>query len=100
MQERADEGSSNAARAARESTAALEDTRRMYEEQLESTRLDSDTRVRAAEDRVRAAEHQIHRAEASRQASQKEIARLQVSGANKKNVSSSRGHEHEECSRW
>lgn len=65
-------------RATREGKAALEDTRRMYEERMEAARADSATRIHAAEERARTADLERQRAEASRQAAHKELTRLQV----------------------
>lgn len=76
--ERADEAVAGVARATRDGASALDDTRRMYEERLESCKSDCEARARAAEDRARAVEHERQRAEAARQAASKELARLQV----------------------
>ncbi|CAM9542158.1 unnamed protein product, partial [Scytosiphon promiscuus] len=76
--ERADEAVAAVARATRDGATALEDTRRMYEERVEASQADRDARVKAAEERSRAAEHERQRAEAARQATSKELARLQV----------------------
>lgn len=76
--ERADEAVAAVARATREAAAALEETRRMYEERVEAAHADRDARVKATEERARASEHERQRAEAARQAASKELARLQV----------------------
>eukprot|EP00904_Undaria_pinnatifida_P004340 jgi/Undpi1/13907/HiC_scaffold_9.g03558.m1 len=77
--ERADDAAAAVARVTREGATALEETRRMYEERVETSKMDCDTRARAAEDRVRVVEHERQRAETGRQAANKELARLQVS---------------------
>lgn len=76
--ERADEAVAAVARATREGATALGETRRMYEDRVEASKMDCDARARAAEDRARAVEHERQRAEAARQATSKELARLQV----------------------
>lgn len=76
--ERADDAAAAVARVTREGATALEETRRMYEERVETSKMDCDTRARAAEDRVRVVEHERQRAETGRQAANKELARLQV----------------------
>lgn len=76
--ERADEAVAALARATRDGVTALEETRRMYEERLDASKVDCDARARAAEDRARTVEHERQRAETARQAANKELARLQV----------------------
>lgn len=76
--ERADDAVAAVARVTREGATALEETRRMYEDRAEASRMDCDARAKAAEDRARAVEHERQRAEAARQAASKELARLQV----------------------
>lgn len=78
--ERADEAVAAVERATRDGATALEETRRMYEERLEGSKLDCDARARAAEDRSRQTEHDRQRAETARQAATRELARLQVCG--------------------
>lgn len=76
--ERADEATAGMARAARDGVTTLDETRRMYEERVEAIKLECEARMRAAEDRSRAVEHERQRAEMSRQATCKELTRLQV----------------------
>ena len=76
--ERADDAAAVVARVTREGATALEETRRMYEERVETSKMDCDARARAAEDRARAVEHERQRAETGRQAANKELARMQV----------------------
>lgn len=78
--ERADESVAAVARATRDGATALEETRRMYEERVEASKMDCDARARAAEDRARAADHERQRVEAARQAANKELARTQAGG--------------------
>jgi chromosome segregation ATPase len=78
LKSRIDEQIAMSSKAASSARNSAEETRRMYEDRIESIKRDADQRAQGAVDRAKAAEYDAQRAEAARQASLKELSRVQV----------------------
>ncbi|CAM9785156.1 unnamed protein product [Chrysoparadoxa australica] len=78
LKDRIDEHVAMACKATADSKQALDETRRVWEERIEAVTQDYEARLSSAAERVKTAEHDRNRSEAAKQASARELARLQL----------------------